>query len=542
MKQNSKNYKANHIKTETDEFDLAHNIKVKTRVKSELYANRHYLLFAFFISALSILPQLIISPNSSHFTFLVIAGVFLITLAKFSKAIFAIFVLFVNFSNMIILHIAMHWGYEKADLKPRIEIALLSPNFEQSEYLHNYIGYADYALALFTIFNITLLFWFLKNSSHSLKIFKAIGAALATLTIFAYAYYVDHEREGEPFTLVEKVTDTISDKEALEAALKQRAVFLANNKRTPSAPNHLIYDKIVIIMGESANKNHMSLYGYGAKTTPFLDNLSKSKNFYKLNAIAPTNQTRFSIPIDLTDATAKVYEKRFLRSSSLIGDLRANGYKSYWVSNQGALGKHDSVIASMSSEADEAFFANLNYEYAKTDDLLIGEIAARANRDKKELFFIHLMGSHADYENRYKKDDALYKEPQNIIQEYDNTIHFSDRVIAGIYEIFKDKKVLFVYLADHGENISLENNGHGFLPPYKDEYEVPFVLYSSIKNQRLERLKRANSRAEFNLENFKQLVLYASGVATNPIVSYSKSVMAVDTTNIYDYRKLERFR
>ena len=36
---------------------------------------------------------------------------------------------------------------------------------------------------------------------------------------------------------------------------------------------------VVVIMGESANRNFMSLYGYHIKSTPYLESLKNDKNF-----------------------------------------------------------------------------------------------------------------------------------------------------------------------------------------------------------------------------------------------------------------------
>jgi glucan phosphoethanolaminetransferase (alkaline phosphatase superfamily) len=111
--------------------------------------------------------------------------------------------------------------------------------------------------------------------------------------------------------------------------------------------------------------------------------------------------------------------------------------------------------------------------------------------------------------------------------------------LSQIYERYKDEKLLLIYVSDHGENINLENNGHGFLPPFKDEYMVPFVIYSNVKNPRLDELRRDNKKGYFNLENLNSMVQYISGISTHKNLSFSPDVMAVEPTHIYNFDQLE---
>jgi glucan phosphoethanolaminetransferase (alkaline phosphatase superfamily) len=151
------------------------------------------------------------------------------------------------------------------------------------------------------------------------------------------------------------------------------------------------------------------------------------------------------------------------------------------------------------------------------------------------------MGSHSDYVNRYNKQTALFNPAKNVVEEYDNTIYYTDYVVSRIFDHFKGKKLLLVYLSDHGENINLENNGHGFLPPYKDEYMVPFVIYTNVKNRRLDELSKDNKKGYFNLENLSSMIRYVSGISNHKNLSYSHDVMAVEPANIVDFEKLEMF-
>lgn len=487
------------------------------------------------------LPQLFFSPNPTHSFFLTMTLILLMTIPKFSKILFSVFIIFINLSNILIGHIAFHWGYTLADIKPRIEVAFLSPIYESREYIARYIDYRDYGLFLFSFFVLFLLFRFLRHFTHSYKVFRIIGAGVFILILLSVTFYINPIREFEPFSVPCEICTVMDDKNKIDQILKSREGYIHHLQIPKANTKHQVYDKIIIVMGESANKSHMALYGYASPTTPFLTSLQPSKQLYVFNAIAPTNQTRYSIPIDLTEANVHYYENRYMHSGSVLTYFKTNGYDTYWISNQGRTGKNDSTISSMAFEANTTFFANLNYLDAKTDEVLLEYLNSLQPNSKKEMLFLHLMGSHSDYVNRYNRETALFKNPKNIVEEYDNSIHYSDYILSQIYEQFKTEKLLLIYISDHGENINLENNGHGFLPPFKDEYTVPFVIYSNVKNPRLDEIYRDNKKGYFNLENFCSIIQYISGISNHKNLSYSHDVMAVEPTNIFDFDTLEYY-
>ncbi|MBV5320222.1 MAG: phosphoethanolamine transferase [Sulfuricurvum sp.] len=514
---------------------------MKKNIQTEFHTNKSYFYFGTLISLLSMLPQLVFSPNPTHSLFLAITLLLLITIPKFSKILFSVFIIFINLSNILIGHIALHWGYTLADIKPRIEVAFLSPIYESREYIARYIDYRDYGLVLFSLLVLFLLFKFLRHFTHSYKVFRIIGAGVFILILLSVTFYINPIREFEPFSVPCKVCTVIEDKNKIDQILKTREEYIAHIKIPKASKKNQLYDKIIIVMGESVNKSHMALYGYSSPTTPFLTSLQKSKKLYLFNAIAPTNQTRYSIPIELSEANVHYYENRYIHSASIMTHFKANDYETYWISNQGRAGKNDSTITSMASEANTTFFANLNYLDAKTDEVLIEYLNSLQHNSKKEMLLLHLMGSHSDYINRYNKEMALFKNPKNIVEEYDNSIHYSDTILSQIFEKFKKEKLLLIYLSDHGENINLENNGHGFIPPYKDEYTVPFVIYSNVKNPRLDEIYKDNKKGYFNLENFSSIVQYVSGISNHKNLSYSHDVMAVEPNTIVDFETLESF-
>ena len=507
----------------------------------ELSSNRYYVFMSLGISALTMLPQLIFSPSFKHSFFLAITFILLLSITKFSRAIFAIFVIFINITNIIIGHIAMHWSYSLADISPRIEAAVLSPAYETTEYLSTYIDYRDVLIVVYTIFVFYLLFKFIVHFSHSFRIMKVIGLSVFIGLMISLRLYYDPIKKMEPFSIPRKYIKIV-EKSEYSDIIVQRKEYLRTLDYDVQLNTNAVYDKVVVVMGESANKHHMTVYGYDINTTPFLSSLLTKNYTYMFDAIAPTNQTRYSVPIELTKANVHDFFNLYSHSTSIVSDFHINGYKTYWVSNQGKLGKHDYLITALANEADIQMFANLSFDKAKTDHTILDSLEEVKNSDSKEMYVIHLIGSHSAYNQRYTKDISLYEEPKDIVEDYDNTIFYTDYILSQIYNRFKDKKLLLVYLSDHAEVVSHNKFGHGFLPSYKDEYDIPFIVYSSIKNTRLEELYKENNKRYLNAESLNYFVKYISGISDENNISYSQQVFSLDPKNVLDYDSLDFYK
>lgn len=511
------------------------------KIKNEIGQNRQYIYLSYLIAILTIIPQSIASAQYGlgHLLFLLAVLFVTILISKFNKLLFSIFIIYINLTNLIIGHIFIHWGYFNTNIEPRIAVSMISPMYETLEYLKTYIDYRDALLAVYTLFILVMLYRFLVHYRHSFKIIRFLSFIAFTSIIVAFSYYLNPFRDQEPFNIPAEYMELKSYSEIY----KTRTDYLSSIKKFYSENSSSIYDKVVIIQGESANKHHMSIYDYDKNTTPFLSLLKSKGNLYVFNAIAPTNQTRYSVPILHTKANVHNFSELFTYSRSIVGDFDLYRYKTYWISNQGLAGKHDTSIASMVQEADVRYVENLEFSSAKSDEIVLSYLDGIQNSSDKEFYFIHLMGSHADYTDRYSDKNSLFKNPANLSEEYDNSIYYTDHILQNIFTYFTNKfpnkKILFVYVSDHGEVVNSKLNGHGFLPPFRDEYDVPFVMYSSVKNSKIDEIYRGNKKGYFNLENLNYMIKYVSGISNDNNISYSKDVFALEPENIFDYNKLK---
>ncbi|GAB6011631.1 sulfatase-like hydrolase/transferase [Viscerimonas tarda] len=231
--------------------------------------------------------------------------------------------------------------------------------------------------------------------------------------------------------------------------------------------------KIFLVIGESANCENHSLYGYPIKTTPFLDSLAANKDllsFYR-HVISPAPFTREALRLTFSYASPLDIEP-FINNKNLLNLAKDAGYNTYWISNQTKIGSYNSIMNLISNNSDSLFFlTGIN-----SDDLdLIPAIKSIIKPNKKQFIVVHLRGSHWTYSDRCdtKDTEALGSSGETI--EYDKSIHHTDRVLKEIYNVTKslDENALVYYYSDHGEVI---NVGHGILNKYKIQYRIPLVV------------------------------------------------------------------
>lgn len=241
------------------------------------------------------------------------------------------------------------------------------------------------------------------------------------------------------------------------------------------------YKKIFLVIGESSSRKHYSLYGYNIQTTPFLDSLYNSNgfNFNYYDAISTSGLTRESVKISLSFATPHS-ENPFFKNKNMIDLANDAGYRTTWISSQDAVGQNDSYIGFIASCADIKCFAEISSPNPHTrDDLhLIDMLKQNYEKEEKEFFVLHLMGSHMRYFERYDKTDAqAISEKGNPYYEYDRTIYHTDRFFRELLNVAKkDSSFLILYFSDHGEII---NEGHGLFGRGSKQFEIPYMSISN---------------------------------------------------------------
>lgn len=249
----------------------------------------------------------------------------------------------------------------------------------------------------------------------------------------------------------------------------------------------------ILVIGESARKASMAVYGYTKDTTPNFLNKIKLNNSIAFNATASGISTRLSVPMLLSSANTVKYDS-LSSTPTLIHAFNAMNYTTTLISNQESSGRNNDVISLMLSGMKNRIYINDQKSANeakgwKYDAAVIPHVKTVLNNDNKNDFIVvHLMGSHWDYSRRYPENYSKYE--NNRIGNYDDSIRYTDYVVGQLIDLIEASgrpSVLF-YTSDHGENLNDNNDGnylHAVKEITKYEIEVPFFISfnNAFKNQ-----------------------------------------------------------
>ena len=286
----------------------------------------------------------------------------------------------------------------------------------------------------------------------------------------------------------------------------------------------------VLVIGESANRDHLSLYGYKYDTTPLLNRRIKEKEqgyrfIWFRNAYSSFTHTIQSVTNALTDHNQ--YNGQDLsRSVSIIDIANKAGFDTYWISNQSSDSMIVTPITSISMSAGSVKFVSESKKGGKIYDLdILDNLPAELRTDRDSFIVIHLMGSHTKYRDRYPPEFSRFSNEQNIINEYDNSIYYTDYVLDNFFRYFSQKTNLkfFGYISDHGADPTQMGNDHNTTHFVFDMVRIPFIISFSEKY------------AQSHQKIVETLAKRVNGYFTNDLIfDLLLSVMGLSASNYYD--------
>ena len=332
---------------------------------------------------------------------------------------------------------------------------------------------------------------FQKSSSRSSAITAAILLSVVIVFMSYDAFKQRFIRKASP-PIVRVIAAYINDADLYkEAGTKQFP-----KKINAFSSNQLSRQTVVLIIGESVNKNHLSLYGYQRKTSPLL---SKRKDIIAYNNVVSAYSNTLNAVLSMFSNAAIDTSIPSQQQVDLIDVFYSAGFKTYWISNQSPIGIWDNKVSMLAQKSDNCIFvnttANNSFESINTasyDSKLLAPFAKALQAEApKKFIVVHLMGSHASYAKRYPAAFAQFNgkdERSSLIAHYDNSILFTDFIVDSLLTLISQHSTnpkefcTAIYLADHGENVYDENNdvGHGFAGklPHAN-VEIPFLLWLS---------------------------------------------------------------
>lgn len=289
---------------------------------------------------------------------------------------------------------------------------------------------------------------------------------------------------------------------------------------------------IIVVIGESANRNYMSSFGYSnSVTTPELDRAEWIKFPF---AVSYDTMTSSCVPISLSYANS-YNNKNFTNSFSVIDVLNKLGVETYWISNQSKYGSPFIRILGESCKITNFINSDISitdlskFDYSAINDGNIPELFNQyfINRDKNKtnVFFIHLYGSHFPYRLRYT--DEYEKSNHNTIDEYISSIKFTDMVLSKIKNIIKQEKnspCVIIYYSDHGEDIG-KPRSLNIKDFNRNMVEIPFAVYLSDKFKIIHR------------EKFKNIEKNKNNIFTNDLI-YNVILDSLDVTTSHTHNNI----
>lgn len=302
---------------------------------------------------------------------------------------------------------------------------------------------------------------------------------------------------------------------------------------------------VVLVIGESYNKHHSSLYGYPLDTSPRMAAERDSGRLVVMtDAVSTYNLTSSSVKDMLSlnsVADGEYWYERPLWPALMrsVGwdvamwdnqrDFLAN---SIWTFSLNSLLYDPALAAKMYTATNDSTFAY--------DVQLVENYAGRRGNATRELVVFHLMGQHTSYDQRYPHepqwerftaDSVPLRAPwlddarRHTIASYDNSARYNDYVLSRIVDLCRDRAAVVVMLSDHGEEVydfrdfmERDHNPEKSWPMLYHENQVPLLVWFSDEYARrwpekVSAVKTAAARPMM-LDNLGQALMWLAGTTS----------------------------
>ncbi len=276
-------------------------------------------------------------------------------------------------------------------------------------------------------------------------------------------------------------------------------------------------ENVILVIGESASRNFMQLYGYNAPNNPLLSELANERERESNNLFV------FSDTISKEGSTSDVFEsllnysdaettKPWYHYHNMIDIFKRSHYETFWLEKQ-FVDQWSLIQDLVSSRSKNRYLLQrdrnryfLPKEWTSYDEDILTFYSKNIPSQLKSKNFIvfHLLGSHSWYADRFSKSFAKFKpsdlsfsnlhvsndRDKQIVADYVNSLYYNDFVLNEIFNLFKDKDAIVFYLSDHAQDIFESGPTYGHSCS-KAGLEIPFMIYVSdiFKEKHPEKVK-----------------------------------------------------
>lgn len=461
---------------------------------------------------------------------------------------------------LLLVHLFLIYHFDTTLNDYILSVALQSDPRESKEFFISYFDLKFCVLSLLFLLAFYLIYTFTKPLSARgggliLIIFALLFVFVTSAHIFKFRPY--YERSSDVI-----YNGIASFNSALNTILKSKKEYekislhyddFIKNINIKKASEEDMIENIVLIIGESAQRNLMQIYGYRLENTPYLNEI-KAQNPQNLivfkDVISSRATTYESLSQVLSFANQDNINKDWFECLNLVDAMKLGGYTSINISNQEKFSLFDKASTTIFGRSDKVYWAGLNssFEYSKPDEKVLPFVDKVVDEKHKALFLsIHLMGNHTVYYNRYPKSFNHFT-PQDIHSkyhkkekaEYANAILYTDFVLNEIIKKFKDQDSLIIYISDHGEDVYDSSNtfaGHVDSKINRFMVEVPFIIYASDifinkHPNHYKKIQQAQDRP-FMLDDLMHAIIDIAGFEIDGFEA-NRSLFAKDPYFLYD--------
>ena len=328
------------------------------------------------------------------------------------------------------------------------------------------------------------------------------GVAFLLLLLFCFSFYQDAWRNRFPICVYMDLYHQLSIQKDFWANIEKE-----NEKYLHTAEKYITQagDKpqtIVLVIGESMNREDMSLYGYSRKTTPRLEEIDKNeRNFLKAKI---AYSTRFST-VAAFNTMLEFDPAPLPEHGHALAFFKKAGFHIVWISNQ----EDTAIHAEYQTFSDESVSLNRKggRSSASMDEKVLPELASALEKAHgKTLIIVHLIGLHPHFSLRYPhdlkpnwdendevkqmlKDNGQSLRNQLLKSQYDLAMLYQDRILAKTFEITKEhsagQPVSWVYLSDHGAETGRRDDLMGHSSTTLGGYTIPFLFWTNRPDVKL---------------------------------------------------------
>lgn len=303
--------------------------------------------------------------------------------------------------------------------------------------------------------------------------------------------------------------------------------------------------EIVVVIGESFNRSHSSLYGYRLPTNPLMSALAADTCSGRLLVFSDVvTGDRTTKPVMHRLLSTNVLDRAWRNRPLLPAVLRRAGYKVLFFDNQ------STPSTCESGDYSCVYFLNDTLVSRQSIDVR-NDVRSRYDGDFVERYlpqclaagpgsvtFFHLMGQHVLAELRYPPHTARFnlshydslpaycdEKAKSEIMHFDNATAYNDSVVASVMQSVSGRNAIVIYFSDHGEEIHDRRLMYGRTREPVDAniaealFRVPLIIYMTDTYRRSH--PQIASALEYAVDkpvmtyDFPDLLLDIAGVHTS---------------------------